>query len=242
MDFIEAPSQHFDERRDSLAPRYIVLHFTGGKSFEYAFETLKDGRNEKKPGAHYLIHEDGRIFRMIGEEKRAWNAGIGSFDGITDMNSASIAIEISNRDRKPYPPEQLKALVELIHDIQKRYGIPATNIIGHSDYAPERKDDPGYHFPWDALAKEGIGIAPKVKLRDRFRAAATAKNPAKLQKLFTRAGYGPFDVAALTRAFQQHYEPHVYTAPKAGEAPGVATATTVAKLRAVARSRHAPKK
>lgn len=215
-------------------PSLVVLHFTGGQSFDYALTTLTGGR-DRKVSSHYLIREDGQVFRLVPEEKRAWHAGRGSWKSVSDVNNVSIGIELSNRDRKPYPPAQLKALADLCRDLQARYNIPAAGVIGHADLAPERRDDPGYHFPWGEMAKLGIGVIPKTRLRDRFRAAATASNPRKLRRLFNRAGYGAYDLTALTRAFQQHYQPHVYTAPRRGEAPGKPNAEMVAQLRALAR-------
>lgn len=245
MNFIDTPSPFFDERPEGTVPSLIVLHFTGGQSFDYALETLTKGRNGRQVSAHYLIHEDGRIFRLVDEKKRAWHAGVGQWNDEHDINNVSIGIELSNRDRKPYPAAQLAALADLVHDIRKRYDIPPANVIGHSDLAPARKDDPGYHFPWNDMAKEGVGAMPHVKLRDRFRAAAAADDPDRLRKLLVKAGYSLTgnSLAQLIGAFQQHYTPAVYTAPKDGETPGVATAAMVAKLRAAARqnSRHSQK-
>src|ERR1035437_470857 len=132
MDFIDCPSPHFNDRPEGMTPSLIVLHFTGWKSFDYALETLTKGRGDHKPSSHYLIREDGVIYRLVNEEKRAWHAGIGFWNGIQDVNAASIGIEISNRDRNDYTPQQLVALTALCHDIQRRYNIPARNVIGHS--------------------------------------------------------------------------------------------------------------
>jgi len=234
MDFIDYPSPNFDDRRDGQPPSLIVLHFTRGDT-RLSLGQLTDNGGKDRVSSHYLIDEQGHIFRLVPEEKRAWHAGAGYWKGSTDVNAASIGIEISNNGRKPYPPEQLAAVTKLCHDLQRRYHIPAQNVIGHSDMAPDRKDDPGYHFPWAALAKEGIGINPEPKLRDRFLARAAARNPRRLEKLFAKAGYKAASLEKLVSAFQQHYEPQVYTAPRHGEQPGKATADTVKKLRAVAR-------
>ncbi len=238
--FTDVPSPYFNDRPEGVQPSLVVLHFTGGKSFDYALETLTKARAQedgslRKVSAHYLIREDGAIFRLVDESKRAWHAGVGSWKGSGDVNDISIGIEISNRDRKPYTPEQLAAVTALCHDIQNRYNIPPQNVIGHSDIAPDRKDDPGYHFPWALLAKEGMGVMPQPKLRDYFRAKSIARNPKKLRELFNKAGYKAENLEKMVGAFQQHYEPTVYTDPKHGEKPGTATAKTVAKLRAVAR-------
>ena len=236
MNFIDRPSPNFDDRPDGLKPSHIVLHFTGGTSAGYALDKLTDAAAKKRVSAHYVIDEEGRVYRLVAEEKRAWHAGESFWNGLTDVNAVSIGIEISNRDRKDYPPAQLAALTALCHDLQRRYDIPPQNIIGHSDIAPDRRDDPGYHFPWAQLAQKGIGVMPKVKLRDYFHARAIARSPHKLENLFAKAGYKAASLEKLVSAFQQHYEPHVFTAPRKGGQPGKPTASTIAKLRAVARA------
>lgn len=244
MEFIERPSPNFNDRREGTKPSLIILHFTGRKSAEHALKTLTDGERDPPVSSHYMIDEEGRVYRLVDEEKRAWHAGVSHWNGITDVNSASIGIELSNRDRKPYTEKQLDALTALCHDLQNRYDIPAQNIIGHSDIAPDRKDDPGYHFPWRELANDNIGVMPKPKLRDKFRAAALVNKPEKLRELFHQAGYGAYGfgegkpvptLEQLVKAFQQHYTPDVYTAPALGEQPGQPTPHMVARLRAAAR-------
>ena len=259
MTILDYPSPNFDERRDGEKPSLIVLHYTACQSAEHALHVLSDPHN--KPGrvsAHYMIHEDGTIYKMVDENKRAWHAGIGGWQGrVDDLNSASIGIEISNRSPvvgqtpegkdiygapNPYTKEQLVSLVALCHQIMHRHKIPAYNIIGHSDMAPNRKQDPGYHFPWRDLSKHGIGIRPKPTCVDKFNASAVAKDPVQLRDLFTQAGYPTTDFSpthkapsteSLIKAFQQRYEPEAYV--QAGGKPGVATEKTVTLLRAVAR-------
>ena len=68
---IEAPSPNFDARK--AVPDTIVLHYTGMETGEAAVERLRDG--EAKVSAHYCVEEDGRIFRLVPEERRAWHAG-----------------------------------------------------------------------------------------------------------------------------------------------------------------------
>lgn len=235
MEIIDRPSPNFDARRGGTQPSLIILHFTGGKSAEYALNILTDGTRENRVSAHYMIDEEGRVYRLVDEDKRAWHAGVSSWRDIEDVNSASIGIELSNRDRNPYTKEQLLALSELCDGIRRRHGIAAHNIIGHSDIAPERKNDPGYHFPWRDVAKDDIGVMPKVRLRDKFGARAAAKKPETLRALFNAAGYGAYGLEHLVSAFQQHYTPRVYTAPRKGEKPGQPSSAMVARLRAVAR-------
>lgn len=240
MKVVPWKSPNFNDRENGEKPSVLVIHFTSMKSTVDALVRLSDPDHVPPVSCHYLIDEAGNIFTMVPEEKRAWHAGISSWQGRTDLNSASIGIEISNREYKPYTPEQLKTLVLLCKDIMHRHNIAPENVVGHSDIAPARKQDPGYHFPWKELAKHDIGVWPKPKLRDKFNAAAVAKNPQKLTKLFKKAGYdtgvhedGTPSLDQVINAFQQRYEPHLFTNDNAK--PGVATAETVALLRAVAR-------
>ncbi len=164
---IDCPSSNFGDRRppfDARGPRMIVLHYTDMTTAEAALERMCDPETEVS--AHYLITRDGAIYRLVEEFHRAWHAGQGGWhvDGFleTDINSASIGIELDNQGHSnglpaPFPPEQIEALEELCHDIMLRWGIPQKNIIGHSDLAPGRKADPGPLFPWRELAARGIG-------------------------------------------------------------------------------------
>lgn len=114
--------------------------------------------------SHYLVYEDGRIFHMVDEAKRAWHAGAGSYGGETDMNSESIGIEIANGGHDaglpPYPKVQIDAVVALVADIMGRHGLGPHLLIGHSDWTPRRKPDPGEHFPWYRF--EELGLAWSV--------------------------------------------------------------------------------
>ncbi len=156
MHFISYPSPNFNERRSGFTqPEYIVLHYTGMESGAAALARLCDPAAEVS--AHYVVEEDGRIFALVDETMRAWHAGQSLWNGVEDMNSASIGIEIVNGGHDflvdgqlpPYPPAQIKAVAKLCRAICKRWNIPPTHIIGHSDIAPIRKRDPGEHFPWD---------------------------------------------------------------------------------------------
>lgn len=240
----DRPSPNFDERKDGAKPELIVLHYTSMESTEAALEKLTDPAS--KVSCHYLIDEKGNIFQLVDEDKRAWHAGVSSWMGKDDVNSRSIGIEISNRDDQPYTKEQIFSLALLCKDLMFRHKIPAENVVGHSDVAPDRKQDPGAHFPWKKLSRHDIGRWPEPTAADQFNAAAAAKSPKKLKQLFNEAGYGVNafgknkpTLKELVTAFQRRYEPDVFSNPDA--TPGKPTAETVAKLRAVARLNH-PKK
>jgi len=156
-------SPNFDKR--TLPITQLVLHYTGMESGQLALERLCDA--EAKVSAHYVVHEDGRIHQIVDEVDRAWHAGVGEWRGITNINSASIGIEIVNGGHNvpnadgslpEYPNAQINAVIALCHAIILRHDIQSWNIVGHSDLAPDRKTDPGEHFPWAGLAAAGIGL------------------------------------------------------------------------------------
>jgi len=158
IDFIDAPSPNFDARR--APPDMLVLHYTGMQTGEAALARLRDP--DAKVSSHYLVEEDGRIFRLVPEERRAWHAGRGVWQGEDDCNAASIGIEIVNPGHafgyRGFPEAQVAALIALIGDIRSRWSIPDNRIIAHSDLAPDRKEDPGELFPWKRLAEAGHGL------------------------------------------------------------------------------------
>ncbi len=166
---IDTPSPNFDER--SLPVSMIVLHYTGMPDAASAIQRLTSP--EAKVSCHYLIAEDGQVIRMVTEEKRAWHAGASSWRGVTDVNSASVGIEIVNPGHefgyRPFPDEQVAALIPLLSAIKDRHGVGRGNVVGHSDIAPARKTDPGELFPWEALARRRLALpSPTRNLMDPF--------------------------------------------------------------------------
>jgi N-acetylmuramoyl-L-alanine amidase len=157
---VDAPSPNFDER--GRAVDTIVLHYTGMQSGKEALDRLSD------PGAkvscHYLVEEDGTIFSLVPESKRAWHAGVSSWKNEADINARSVGIEIVNPGHewgyRKFPKRQIAMVIALVKDIRTRHDIAPTRVLGHSDVAPQRKEDPGELFPWKRLAMEGIAIAP----------------------------------------------------------------------------------
>lgn len=158
LDIAEAPSPNFDNRR--APPDMVVLHYTGMRTAEEAVARLRDP--EARVSAHYVVDEDGSILRLVAEERRAWHAGRGAWQGETDCNAASIGIEIVNPGHewgyRDFPEAQVAAVIALLDDIRGRWTIPDARIIGHSDLAPDRKQDPGERFPWKRLAGAGHGL------------------------------------------------------------------------------------
>lgn len=234
MRFYTKPSPNFNERKDDAKIDLVIIHYTGMASTEAALTRLTDPKSEVS--CHYLIDEEGNIFQLVDDDKRAWHAGVSSWRGKGDVNSRSIGIELSNRGHEPFTDKQLGALALLSHDLSHRHNIPPENFIGHSDIAPDRKQDPGPLFPWRKMASHDIGVWPQPTLKDKFNAKASAKDERKLKVLFRIAGYGVDtpSVKELVTAFQSRYEPHVFKNPAK---VGIATPSTVAKLRALIRMR-----
>ena len=171
------PSPNCGPRRDGLAPSLIVVHFTAMNNAQSALARLCDPAAEVS--AHYLIGADGTLWHLVEEEARAWHAGAGSWAGQADINSRSIGIELDNQGDHAFSAPQMDRLETLISGIMERGAIPARGVIGHSDMAPDRKQDPGPKFDWARLAKEGLAAkAQKLPVerpdRDRFRADARA--------------------------------------------------------------------
>ena len=171
------PSPNCGPRRDGLTPAVIVIHYTAMETAHAALERLCDPLAEVS--AHYLIGTQGDVVRMVEEAERAWHAGAGAWCGVDDINSRSIGIELDNRGHHPFSEPQMAALEDLLRGIMQRWGIPASGVIGHSDMAPGRKTDPGPHFDWARLERQGLASAAQDRAEGAmdaaaFRAAAVA--------------------------------------------------------------------
>lgn len=136
-------------------PQYVIIHHTSQSSLQQTVHTFTLERTQVS--AHYVIGRDGKVQHMLNDYLRAWQAGKGKWNSITDMNSCSIGIELDNNGFEPFTDKQIDALVKVLQDLKERFGIPQANFIGHGDYAPVRKNDPNVHFPWDKLAQKGFG-------------------------------------------------------------------------------------
>ncbi len=234
----DAPSPNFDARR--APPDMLVLHYTGMKTARAAVARLRDP--EAKVSAHYVVDEDGSILRLVAEERRAWHAGQGAWQGETDCNAASIGIEIVNPGHefgyRDFPEAQIDAVISLVSDIRTRWTIPDARIIGHSDLAPERKQDPGELFPWKRLAGVGHGLwFEPASERIAALGAPLGVGDEGLGVIVLRAGLhrlgygltpgGGYDAATrlTVEAFQRHWRP--------GRVDGIADGETRATLMGV---------
>jgi N-acetylmuramoyl-L-alanine amidase len=236
MDLIDAPSPNFDARTGP--PDILVLHYTGMQTGPAALERLRDP--EAKVSSHYMVEEDGRIFRLVPEERRAWHAGVSYWKGERNINGVSIGVEIVNPGHefgyRAFSEPQIEAVIALTGDIRSRWTIPDDRIVGHADVAPGRKQDPGELFPWMRLAEAGHGLwidappAPGAPLAEGEASAAVFA----LQAGFTRLGYdlppsGQFDTATkdVVTAFQRHWRQR--------QVDGIADGETRAQLIALLR-------
>ena len=212
MSIVETPSPNFNERQ--LPVSMIVLHYTGMQSAGAALARLTDPAAEVS--AHYLIDEDGTIHRLVAEDKRAWHAGQSHWRGITDVNSASIGIELVNPGHefgyREFAPAQIEALVPLLAEIKDRYQITRGNIVGHSDIAPTRKQDPGELFPWAQLARLRLALPrPTKNLMDPL------WTDAGFLLALERFGYEVTDKLAAVVAFQRRFRPELIDGEIDGE-------------------------
>ena len=155
---IDCPSPNFDDRDQPVS--IVVLHYTGMADAASAIERLRDP--EARVSCHYLIAEDGQVLRMVAEDKRAWHAGRSYWRGMHNLNAASVGIEIVNPGHefgyRPFTPQQMDSLVPLLGGIVRRHQVPRANVVGHSDIAPARKQDPGELFDWALLARHGLAV------------------------------------------------------------------------------------
>ncbi len=214
------PSPNFGPRAEGSAIDMLLLHYTATPTTAYALELLTS--REAGVSSHYLIDGEGRIFQLVAEQYRAWHAGEAVWAGHSDINSCSIGIEIQNQGAAlanvpAYGKAQMKAVVALCKDIVRRHDITPHRVLGHSDVAPHRKQDPGAHFDWKRLASEGVGLwfdqagagdeGDVFLLRDLDEIKG-------LQEKLCQIGYGlditgEFDerTQLVVTAFQRHYRP-----------------------------------
>lgn len=199
-------SPNYDDRPAGAAIDMLVFHYTGMMSAVDALERLCD--KESKVSAHYLIDEDGTVHQLIGEQHRAWHAGVSHWRGETDTNARSIGIEMVNPGHefgyRPFPDEQMTAAVSLAVEILGRYPIPPRNVVGHSDVAPTRKTDPGEFFDWKGLSEKGVGLWPgEADMLDM--------DADRLAQMLSDFGYDIADFSSALKAFQRHFRPERVT-------------------------------
>jgi N-acetylmuramoyl-L-alanine amidase len=214
------PAVNVEQRSAGIRPGLLILHYTGMSSAAKAVRWLACA--ESRVSCHYVIDEAGMITQLVPEALRAWHAGVSHWAGVTDINSASIGIEIQNPGHEhgypEFPAAQMAAVAGLSRDIARRHALRPRDILAHSDVAPARKIDPGEKFDWWFLHRHGVGhwVEPVAFDPDDAGFEPGYAGPAvhEAQMGLRAYGYGvdvtgvldPATVAAL-RAFQLHFRP-----------------------------------
>jgi N-acetylmuramoyl-L-alanine amidase len=210
----------------------LVLHYTGMQSAAAALDRLCDPAAQVS--AHYVVEEDGTLWRLVPEARRAFHAGVSCWHGESSLNHVSIGIEIVNPGHewgyRRFPEPQMAAVEALCRGILSRHPIPPYRVVGHSDIAPDRKADPGELFDWPRLARAGIGLWPPPTpglARRRGHGVGLIQRAAALADL-ARIGYcvtAATEEVALA-AFQRRFRPERWDGLLDGE-----TCARLAELR-----------
>ena len=211
------PSPNHEPRKGVARPDILLLHYTGMKTTQAALERLCDPA--ARVSSHYLVFEDGRVFQLVPEARRAYHAGESSWEGTTDINSRSVGIEIGNQGHDfgcpPFPEAQIERVVALCRDIVARWSIAPCRVLAHSDVAPNRKRDPGEAFPWRRLAEAGVGVWVEPAPLEQGPVLGpddSGAEVARLQRMLADYGYGvpthgSYDLMTheVVAAFQRHF-------------------------------------
>lgn len=212
----ELPSPNWDERPEGVPVDMLILHYTGMRSAQVALDRLCDPA--ARVSSHYVVDEDGVVWRLVAERHRAWHAGVSQWRGASALNDRSIGIEMVNPGHewgyRAFPALQMAAVCDLCLGILGRHPIPARNVVGHSDVAPDRKQDPGELFDWPGMAANGVGLWPDF--------GKASIEVAKVASTLRAIGYGEADPGAILGAFQRRWLPAGVT--------GQADAATRARL------------
>lgn len=218
MNIIDLPSPNFDSREGHVVDM-LVLHYTGMKTAEEAKARLVN--RDAKVSAHYLVDEDGTIYNLVAEDRRAWHSGLSEWRGATNINQRSIGIEIVNPGHefgyRPFPAAQMKSVAVLCRNILANHkAITPRNVLGHSDVAPVRKEDPGELFDWKTLAKLGIGLwpneSPVVSHQSLEKMAGDRRlETGDCEAALRSYGYSTADLPKAITAFQRHFRPKSLT-------------------------------
>lgn len=221
----DRPSPNHGPRPAGVAIDMLILHYTGMPSAAAALERLCSP--QAQVSAHYVVEEDGTVWRLVPEEGRAWHAGVSAWAGRRDINDRSIGVELVNPGHefgyRPFPAAQMEALADLAGGILARHPIPPRNVVGHADVAAARKQDPGELFDWRWLAARGIGLWPREATPRTADSASTAA-------MLARWGYdlGPEaaaeTIALAITAFQRHFRPSLCDGATDAETVGLLAA------------------
>ena len=210
-------SYNFDKKKRSKnSIKFIIIHYTGMQSERESLIRLCDKKS--KVSSHYLINRNGKIYRLVEDNRVAWHAGKSNWGKCKNLNKSSIGIELVNKGHElgysNFSKKQIKSLIKICNNLIKKYKINKKNVIGHSDIAPTRKIDPGEKFPWEALASKNIGIwhtlnedfLKKKEKNKKF----TKKDKINFFKNLNKIGYcidykNNSFIFKVLQAFQRHY-------------------------------------
>ncbi|MBX7146570.1 MAG: N-acetylmuramoyl-L-alanine amidase [Alphaproteobacteria bacterium] len=218
-DLIFHPSPNFNSRPIGQTINILLIHYTGMQNGSVALDRMCDPQS--KVSAHYMIEENGDIFALVEEKNRAWHAGIGGWQNEDNINNCSIGIELVNPGHKfgyrPFQEKQMISLINLAKKILARHPIPPRHVLGHSDIAPLRKEDPGELFDWKRLADNGIGLYPDDTFIHKDKNLYEWKNDiyqlkCNLRKFGYILGINSIyddELKAVITAFQRHFHPHI---------------------------------
>lgn len=217
------PSPNQDDRPPGTPIDTLVLHYTGMRTAQDAIDRLRDPA--ARVSSHYVVEEDGTVWQLVDETRRAWHAGVSYWRGRTVLNDCSVGVEIVNPGHdwgyRDFPALQMAAVCDLCLGLLSRHPIPARNVVAHSDVAPDRKQDPGELFDWRGLAENGVGLWPED-------ADGTALDADGVRGALGAIGYRPdMPLDKVLRAFQLHWRPESVT--------GEADAGTLARVAGAAR-------
>jgi len=214
---IARPSPNHDSRGGTPVTM-LVLHYTGTRSLAESLGYL--ATREGRVSSHWLVDEDGTLYQLVEEDRRAWHAGVSYWRGASDINSRSIGIEIQNPGHewgyRPFPAAQMRTVTALCLSILARHPIGARDVVAHGDIAPLRRFDPGELFDWEGLAAAGVGLQPPDPPHDPKGPFLTLGDAGAevvaFQSALQHIGYGlapgglfDYETQAVTLAFQRHF-------------------------------------
>ena len=177
-------------------PNFVIIHYTAQDSVQQTLKTFTIASTQVS--AHYVVAKSGKLYHMVNDYLRSNHAGLGKWGSVTDMNSCSIGIEVDNNGHEPFTSAQINTLLALLGQLKKNYNIPQANFIGHQDFAPKRKPDPGPYFPWKVMAQHGFGYWSDDILElppDGFDYTIALR----------LMGYDTSDIKAAIVAFKRHF-------------------------------------
>ena len=204
------------KKRSNNLIKIIVIHYTGMQSERESIIRLRNPKS--RVSSHFLISQNGKVYRLVQDNRIAWHAGKSCWGKYKNLNKNSIGIELVNKGHRfgytNFRKKQLLSLIKICKSLIKKYKIKKKNIVGHSDIAPLRKIDPGEKFPWKQLAKKNIGIwhdcRPSLLRKFRRIKIFTRQDKVKFVKNLNNIGYcvsgkKRFFFVKIVKAFQRRY-------------------------------------